>query len=127
MKKILATLLIIVALSPVARAYEYGNGMDAPHPNSRYWRVVGKRPSQPSTRQQQHGSSVLLLQEENELLKEQVKLFKEQIAILKKEQKRTGHSQPQYHNGLRSLEQSVSTLDRALYSVRRTRALLQGF
>lgn len=112
--------LTVIALSDSAGAYEYGNGTQAPHPNSKYWRITGQTP--PLTRDASGKHIIHLLRAEHALLNEETRLLRKQINLL------TGHGQcvddaptPHLSVELHMLDRSLSALERLLSRVRRAR------
>ena len=81
MRRIIATVFLCMALGSPAQGYDYGNGVEAPHPNSKYWRVTGQRP--PLVSGSSRESALRLLQQDRALLRKQVQLLQQQIDVLR--------------------------------------------
>ena len=81
MRRIIATVFLCMALGSPAQGYDYGNGGEAPHPNSKYWKVTGQQP--PVVSGSSRESALRLLQQDRALLREQVQLLQQQIDVLR--------------------------------------------
>ena len=81
MRRIIATVFLCMALGSPAQGYDYGNGGEAPHPNSKYWKVTGQRP--PLVSGSSRESALRLLQQDRALLRKQVQLLQQQIDVLR--------------------------------------------
>ena len=119
-------LLVLTVLGNCGWAYDYGQGVDAPHPNSKYWRITGQRLPHSATPQRKHAP--LLLRQENMLLREQVYLLKKQIQLLRQHRPCASSSaQDHLREEMATLQRSLHTLTRALSTVRRAQQTLKGF
>lgn len=112
--------LTVITIGNSAGAYDYGNGIQAPHPNSKYWRVTGQPPQVSIDGSAPH--LISLLHEENTLLNEEAQLLRKQIKVLTEQGKCVKDASKRHLSvELQTLDQSLSTLDQLLYRVRRTR------